>query len=43
MVTEVARCLLHDVPDAAGGMWTPGALAGDLLVTRLTERGVMTF
>jgi hypothetical protein len=24
-------------------MWTPGALAGDLLVARLTERGVMTF
>ncbi|GAA3044652.1 saccharopine dehydrogenase NADP-binding domain-containing protein [Pseudonocardia yunnanensis] len=43
MVTEVARCLLDDVPDAAGGMWTPGALAGDLLVARLTERGVMTF
>lgn len=43
MVTEVARCLLHDVRDAVGGMWTPAALAGDLLVARLTERGVMTF
>ncbi|MGP4051449.1 saccharopine dehydrogenase family protein [Streptomyces sp. 2A115] len=41
MALEVAHCVLEDLPDQRGGIWTPGALAADLLIARLEERGVM--
>ena len=42
MITEAALCLVRDV-GGEGGIWTPGALMGDALVTRLTERAGLSF
>lgn len=43
MIAESALCLVHDVPDAAGGVWTPGAIMGTPLRKRLIERAGLTF
>jgi short subunit dehydrogenase-like uncharacterized protein len=42
MISEAALCLVHDVA-GDGGIWTPGALMGDALRTRLVERAGLTF
>ncbi len=43
MIAEAAICLVEDVPDATGGIWTPGAIMGAPLRTRLIERAGLTF
>lgn len=43
MITQAALCLVHDVPGAAGGIWTPGAIMGDALRARLIEHAGLTF
>lgn len=43
MIAEAAICLVEDVPDAAGGIWTPGAIMGVPLRKRLIERAGLTF
>jgi len=34
---ECAVCLLHDTPQVAGGIWTPGAAMGHPLIKRLVD------
>jgi len=43
MIAEAALCLIEDVPEAAGGVWTPGAIMGAPLRQRLVERAGLTF
>ena len=43
MIAETARCLAHDLNDRPGGIWTPGALAGQRLIDRLTAHAGLTF
>ncbi|MFM9828389.1 MAG: saccharopine dehydrogenase family protein [Sphingomonas sp.] len=43
MIAEAAICLVDDVPDAAGGIWTPGAIMGAALRQRLIDRAGLTF
>ena len=43
MIAETAICLVRDVPDSKGGMWTPGALLGENLVERLQKNAGLTF
>jgi short subunit dehydrogenase-like uncharacterized protein len=43
MISECAICLLRDVPDVKGGIWTPGAAMGDRLIKRLTDHAGLTF
>ena len=43
MITEAALCLARDVPDAAGGVWTPGAIMGEPLRKRLIEHAGLRF
>jgi short subunit dehydrogenase-like uncharacterized protein len=43
MALEAARCVLHDLPDSPGGVWTPGALAPAAIAARLIENDVLTF
>lgn len=43
MISQSALCLLRDDVDAKGGIWTPGAVMGDKLITRLQDAGVLTF
>jgi short subunit dehydrogenase-like uncharacterized protein len=43
MISECAICLLRDTPDAAAGIWTPGAAMGDLLIKRLVDNAGLTF
>jgi len=42
MISEAALCLAREAPEK-GGFWTPGALLGEALVKRLTERAGLTF
>jgi short subunit dehydrogenase-like uncharacterized protein len=42
MISEAALCLAREAPEQ-GGFWTPGALMGDALVSRLTEDAGLTF
>ncbi|MEA2839415.1 MAG: hypothetical protein QOF41_745 [Methylobacteriaceae bacterium] len=42
MIAEAALCLAQEAPEQ-GGFWTPGALIGDALVTRLTEHAGLRF
>ena len=42
MIAEAALCLVRDV-QGEGGIWTPGALMGQALRKRLTERAGLTF
>ncbi len=43
MIAESALCLVHDVADAKGGIWTPGAIMGDPLRQRLIDKAGLTF
>ena len=43
MIAESALCLIDDVPDTAGGIWTPGALMAAPLVKRLEANAGVTF
>ncbi|MEM7321640.1 MAG: saccharopine dehydrogenase NADP-binding domain-containing protein [Actinomycetota bacterium] len=43
MVTEAAITLLRDVPDLAGGSWTPASAMAEPLRDRLTAQGVLGF
>jgi short subunit dehydrogenase-like uncharacterized protein len=43
MIAECAICLERDLPDLAGGIWTPGAAMGDRLIKRLTGNAGLTF
>lgn len=43
MIAESALCLVRDVPDAKGGIWTPGAIMGAPLRQRLIEKAGLTF
>lgn len=43
MIAESAICLVRDVPESDGGIWTPAAVMGDPLVERLEARAGLTF
>ena len=43
MIAEAALCLVEDVADAKGGIWTPGAIMGAPLRKRLIEKAGLTF
>ena len=43
MIAEAALCLVEDVPDAKGGIWTPGAIMGAPLRQRLIAKAGLTF
>lgn len=43
MISECAICLLHDTPDVAAGIWTPGAAMGHKLIKRLVDHAGLTF
>ena len=43
MIAEAALCLAKDGIDKPGGVWTPGALMGNTLVTRLEKSAGLTF
>ena len=42
MIAETALCLVEDVA-GEGGIWTPGALMGEMLADRLQARAGLTF
>lgn len=43
IIVESAVCLVQDALNVAGGIWTPAAAMGDLLMTRLTANAGLTF
>jgi len=43
MIAESALCLVRDVPESEGGIWTPGALMAELLTRRLQDNAGLTF
>jgi short subunit dehydrogenase-like uncharacterized protein len=43
MIAESAICLVRDVPDALGGILTPGAVMAAPLIERLTANAGLTF
>ena len=43
MIAATAVCLARDVPDVAGGVWTPGAALGQKLIDRLVGQAGLTF
>ena len=43
MITESAICLVKDVKDLEGGIYTPAASLGMKLVSRLEENAGLTF
>ena len=43
MIAECAICLVRDMADLAGGIWTPGAAMGDRLIKRLVDNAGLTF
>jgi short subunit dehydrogenase-like uncharacterized protein len=43
MISECAICLLRDAPEVPGGIWTPGAAMGELLIKRLVDHAGLTF
>lgn len=42
MIAETALCLVHDVV-GEGGVWTPGALMGEVLIKRLEANAGLSF
>jgi short subunit dehydrogenase-like uncharacterized protein len=43
MIAECAICLEHDLPDLAGGIWTPGSAMGSRLIQRLVDNAGLSF
>jgi short subunit dehydrogenase-like uncharacterized protein len=43
MIAESAVCLLKNPQAAAGGIWTPGASLGELLIERLRNNAGLNF
>ncbi len=43
MIAESALCLIREVPDAPGGIWTPGAIMAAPLVKRLEAKAGLSF
>ncbi len=43
MIAETALCLVRNVPESEGGIWTPGALLGEKLADRLQANAGLTF
>jgi len=43
MITESALCLIQEVPEAPGGIWTPGAIMATALTNRLQTHAGLTF
>jgi short subunit dehydrogenase-like uncharacterized protein len=43
MIAECAICLEHDLPDLAGGIWTPGSAMGGRLIQRLVDNAGLSF
>jgi len=43
MIAESAICLLLNPEAASGGIWTPGAALGDLLIARLEQNAGLSF
>ncbi|MEM1395969.1 MAG: saccharopine dehydrogenase NADP-binding domain-containing protein [Pseudomonadota bacterium] len=43
MIAESALTLVREKADAPGGVWTPGAVLGDALISRLTEHAGLKF
>ncbi|CAN1552636.1 COG3268 Uncharacterized conserved protein [Caulobacteraceae bacterium] len=43
MIAESALCLINEAKDAAGGIWTPGAVMGPALRARLVKSAGLTF
>jgi len=43
IISEAAVCLVKDVPDGDGGIYTPGAVLGLKLVDRLTANAGLTY
>lgn len=43
MIAESAICLIRDVPDADGGIWTPGSIMAEPLVKRLEANAGISF
>jgi short subunit dehydrogenase-like uncharacterized protein len=43
MIAESAVCLLKNPQAAAGGIWTPAAAMGSLLIERLQRNAGLTF
>lgn len=43
MIAETAMCLLRDLPQGDGGIYTPAALLGNKLVTRLEANAGLSF
>lgn len=43
MIVQAALCLVQDVADAEGGIWTPGALMAEPLRRRLQAHAGLTF
>ena len=43
MIAESAVCLLLNPEAASGGIWTPGAALGELLITRLKDNAGLSF
>jgi short subunit dehydrogenase-like uncharacterized protein len=43
IIAEAALCLIDDRADIPGGVWTPAAALGDILIPRLVARAGMTF
>jgi short subunit dehydrogenase-like uncharacterized protein len=43
MISECAVCLLRDMPELPGGIWTPGAAMGNRLIKRLIDNAGIMF
>lgn len=43
MIAESAICLVEDLPESAGGIWTAGALMAEPLIRRLEARAGLRF
>ena len=43
MIAESAICLVRDVPEGQGGIWTAGALMAEPLIKRLEAKAGLSF